>query len=415
MFSQLSHTLTKNLAAKTKKENGIYFTPKNIIQLIITFITNYIDNHNLNIKTILEPSCGSCEFIYALDSTFPNIEIDGIEYINDIYKNIKDLHFNNPVTIINNDYLNISVDKKYDLIIGNPPYYVVAKNKINKKYYQYFDGRPNIYIPFIIHSLNKLNPNGLLSYVLPKNFTNCLYYTKLRTFLYNTQSILQIIDCSDEKYIETGQETIILIVQNKPPLLVIDNDETQNGNDKFTIKLNNHIIFNTEENIVRLKEYYNDSTTLDKMGFNVKVGTVVWNQERKILTDDTSKTLLVYSSDIKDNILKSQKYKDIDKKNYIDKKGLSGPLLVVNRGYGKGKYVFNHCTLDIEGEYLIENHLICIMSKDKELGIDIKLAQYVDIINSFNSKKTQEFTKLYFGNNAINTTELQYILPIYNN
>ena len=29
-----------------------------------------------------------------------------------------------------------------------------------------------------------------------------------------------------------------------------------------------------------------------------------------------------------------------------------------------------------------------------------------------NSENTAGFIKLYFGNNAINTTELQYILPI---
>ena len=34
------------------------------------------------------------------------------------------------------------------------------------------------------------------------------------------------------------------------------------------------------------------------MGFKVSVGNVVWNQHKKILTDDSSKTRLIYSSDI---------------------------------------------------------------------------------------------------------------------
>lgn len=38
---------------------------------------------------------------------------------------------------------------------------------------------------------------------------------------------------------------------------------------------------------------------------------------------------------------------------------------------------------------------------------------YKKIINSLNNKKTLEFIRLYFGNNAINTTELNYILPFY--
>ena len=39
---------------------------------------------------------------------------------------------------------------------------------------------------------------------------------------------------------------------------------------------------------------------------------------------------------------------------------------------------------------------------------------YKDIIHSLNDKRTQDFIKIYFGNNAINTTELNYILPVYN-
>jgi len=38
---------------------------------------------------------------------------------------------------------------------------------------------------------------------------------------------------------------------------------------------------------------------------------------------------------------------------------------------------------------------------------------YKKIMKSFDYSKTQNFISLYFGNNAINTTELCEILPIY--
>jgi hypothetical protein len=41
------------------------------------------------------------------------------------------------------------------------------------------------------------------------------------------------------------------------------------------------------------------------------------------------------------------------------------------------------------------------------------IKKYKEIINSFTSDKTKEFIDLYFGNNAINTTELKQVLPIY--
>ena len=39
--------------------------------------------------------------------------------------------------------------------------------------------------------------------------------------------------------------------------------------------------------------------------------------------------------------------------------------------------------------------------------------KYIQIYKSFSDERTAEFIKLYFGNNAINTTELSNILPIY--
>ena len=154
------------------------------------------------------------------------------------------------------------------------------------------------------------------------------------------------------------------------------------------------------------------------IGFKVNVGTVVWNQCKDILTDDKSKTRLIYSGDIKNNKLIYKKYTDDKKKNHILKSGIKEPLLIINRGYGVGNYNFEYCLISSDyyddcEEYLIENHLICIRyctSINKESLIE----KYENIINSLNDNRTREFIKIYFGNNAINTTELNYILPIYN-
>ena len=87
-------------------------------------------------------------------------------------------------------------------------------------------------------------------------------------------------------------------------------------------------------------------------------------------------------------------------------------ILVVNRGYGVGTYKFNYCLIDEDFDYLIENHLICI-KYNKEMNNILLKKKYENIILSLNNPKTIEFINIYFGNNAINTTELNYILPIY--
>jgi len=78
------------------------------------------------------------------------------------------------ITLINDNFIEHTFDTKYDLIIGNPPYFVMKTNEVDKLYHNY-DGRPNIFILFIIKSLNLLKNKGILSFVLPKNFLNCLY------------------------------------------------------------------------------------------------------------------------------------------------------------------------------------------------------------------------------------------------
>ena len=397
-YSPLSHSLTKQINKIEKKNNGIYFTPPETINTNLKLLEPYIDN----IKNVLEPSCGSCEYIRMLHNNYKHLEITGIELNKTIYDSITFLE-NDAITLYHQDYLLYNNTKLYDLIIGNPPFFVVKKNEIEKCYHPYFDGRPSIFIPFIIKSLQLLNTNGILSFILPKNFLNSLYYDKTRKYISTHFKILDIVECND-KYIDTSQETILLIVQNKLEL---------EENNHYILDINQFTILGIPENITLLKSLYHNSTTLDKLNFKVSVGTVVWNQCKDILTEDSSKTLLIYSSDIKDNKLDIQQYSNHEKKNYINKEGITEPLLLINRGYGNGAYSFNYCLLDDDSiEYLIENHLICIRYKEDIDKLDL-LTLYNIIINSLTNPKTQQFVEIYFGNNAINTTELASILPIY--
>ena len=401
-YSVVSKELTSALSKLDKKNDGIYFTPPSRIHNNIELLEPYITKNY--IKCVLEPSCGSCEYITALGTAFPHLNITGIEYNKTIYNSITHLN-DDAVTIYNEDYLNYTPDKKFDLIIGNPPFYVMKKQDVQKEYHKYFDGRPNIFILFIIKSLQLLNDEGILSFVLPKNFLNCLYYDKTRKHIGKYYKILHIIDCASDKYIDTQQDTIILIVQKTKIY----------NNLPFILEKHNYTIFVTKENKQTLIKLYTNSSSLWDLGFKVSVGTVVWNQCKDILTHDTTKTRLIYSSDIDNNKLIMKKYNNDEKKNYINKEGITRPVLVINRGYGVGEYKFNYCLINESNdykEYLIENHLICVECQS-ELEDNKLIELYKKIMLSFDDERTLEFINIYFGNNAINTTELNYMLPIY--
>jgi len=402
-FSTISKKLTIELSKLDKKDQGIYFTPPSCVAKTLELINIYMPN----IYSILEPSCGSCEYICALQNKYPQKSIVGIEYNETIFKQIQHLSTTESNTeIVCGDFLTMASQEgqSFDLIIGNPPYYVMKKELVDPLYYDYFEGRPNIFILFIIKSLKLLSEGGILSFVLPKSFLNCLYYDKTRKFIMDNYQILHIVDCND-KYIETQQKTILLIVRN---IGNIDNTE-------FIMKLSNYTIFTTNENKQIIHQLYSNSRSLGDLGFNVRVGNIVWNQCKSELTSDDTKTRLIYSSDIKDGQLISKPFKNIDKQQYINRPGITRPMIVVNRGYGVGTYNFSFCLLNTNMEYLIENHLICIEYENENelISSEDLLDKYNKIIESFNDERTCQFIENYFGNSAINTNELKYIMPIY--
>jgi len=407
MHLELSKKITNELTKNEKKNYGIFFTPSNTVKYNLKILKDYMEKTGLKIteqSCILEPSCGSCEYIEEMKKIFQNANIIGIEKNKMIFERIKHLD----VKLINDDFICYNFTQKYDLIIGNPPYFVVNKEEIFSKYY---DGRPNIFIFFIIKSLSLLKKNGILNFILPKSFLNCLYYDKTRKYINKNYKIVNIIECNESncKYIDTKQETIILIIQNTEEM------KCNVNNEMYKISIEEYTIFGTKDNIAKLKELYKGTTNLKNLEFTVNVGNIVWNQNKTILTSDENQTLLIYSTDIKDNKLCIQKYKNEEKKNYINKTGNDEPILVINRGYGTGNYNFNYCIINEKTtlKYLIENHLICIKYKEKETKNKL-IKKLKSIIKSFNDTRTRTFIEIYFGNNAINTTELYKILPIYN-
>ena len=394
-YSKKSKELTKQITSEVKKKKGIYITPPSIVEKHM----NILKPHLKKIKTILEPSCGSGEYLNALDDGVN--EVTAIELDATIYKSIKDNEYKN-TTLINADFLEWTTDKTFDLIVGNPPYFVLKKTEMPTEYDEFYDGRPNIFVAFIVKSLSLLSDGGIMGFVLPVSFTNCLYYDKLRKHITGNYKILDITNCTDDKYLDTSQETMLFTVKKQKVFNNVD----------YVYNHLDYTIFNTKEKNQALRELYKDSTTLSSLGMNVNVGTVVWNQKKADLTSDDTKTRLIYSSDIKDNKLVLTKYKNEAKKNYIKQDGSRELTMVINRGYGVGKYAFSYSLIDVDYDYLVENHLICIRPGSEKSNDELRVI-YERITRSFEDERTKQFIALYFGNSAINTTEMKYILPIY--
>lgn len=408
-FSDLTLKVTKILTKQEKKEYGIFISPKSIISSLFSSILSHLEN-NIdgikldNIKTILEPSCGTCEIINYCDKMLKGVEIDGIELNDKIYNSIKDLAFKNKVNILNTDFIKYKTEKLYDLIIGNPPYFVCKKTDIPLEYQEYINGRPNIFGIFILHSLSLLKPGGILGLIVPNSFLNSLYYSTIRNYIKQTCTIIKIEDYSSLKdFIDTDQATFGLIVQKN----IV---QTIPAECDYSMIFNGNYIFTNDS--TRLKEIFVSSTTIEKMGLAVRTGQIVWNQVKNELTDNEDDTILIYNSNIsKDNKFEIKEFKNDEKKQYINRDGRIDPVLVVNRGNGNSDYKLNYAIIK-SGPFLIENHLNEIYSPKKMKNNDL-LNLYGKIIRSFENPKTKKFIEIFLGNNSLSKTELETIFPIY--
>ena len=104
-YTKLSIDITRQLSKDEKKNYGIFITPKIIITKLFDVIIKYASENGINIQTILEPSCGTCEIVNHCDNIFNGVHIDAVEFNNTIFQHIKDLTFKNKVTIYQKLYL----------------------------------------------------------------------------------------------------------------------------------------------------------------------------------------------------------------------------------------------------------------------------------------------------------------------
>jgi hypothetical protein len=92
--------------------------------------------------------------------------------------------------------------KKYDFVVGNPPYVRVQKlgsieKGLIKSAYVSAEGKFDLYIPFLELGIKLLNDKGKLGYINPNLFIQREYGKKIRTLITKETTILQILDFGD--------------------------------------------------------------------------------------------------------------------------------------------------------------------------------------------------------------------------
>lgn len=384
-FRPNTKAIHTTLSKADRQAQGIFMTPHKIRQRVWTLLTPLIGSN----PTVLEPSFGTGEFIQDIN---PALTVIGVEKNKTLFESAV-ANKKPKQTLYNADFLTFQCDP-VDLVVGNPPYFVTEdKDPACMK------GRGNIFVQFIYKCLTKhLKPGGILAFVLPTSLYNCNYYDPCRKYMRDNTEILHLENVADDaNFYDTAQQTMIMIVRNTPCLTTEKPyflKEPPTSMSPF---------------YKELKELSQGSTTLSALGFQVKTGDVVWNQNKEKLVDGPASNdtaLVLYSGNIVGNEIVLNQTKG-DKKQYIKGFGrppLTGPAILVARGYGNTSYNLSFAFVGPETTFYGENHVNVITGPP---------AEFPRVLASLKSDKTKEFLSMYVGNGALSKTELHTVLPIF--
>lgn len=211
------------LANNARIENAAYYTGKDTLTEIFQHLPN-IDKDEIH---VLEPAVGAGNFIpfliqkysYAEKVVIDVMDVDesALEVCSRLVRLCK-VPDNIIINYIHADYITYDFDgKRYDLIIGNPPYLKLSsKNSLLEQYQNITNNKEanNLAAFFIEKSLTIAER---IAFVLPKNFLCNTEYKCTRERI-NKKCINTIVDFGEYGFRGVHIETIFLIVStNKRP------------------------------------------------------------------------------------------------------------------------------------------------------------------------------------------------------
>ena len=267
-YEDIQDILSKiNEKESIRKSKGVYYTPSDVVRFIVANTakssmgaltpdninseiveTDYVEDFCLE-KSVLEPTCGAGEFLLSAlelkfdlwNSLHDEISKDTIQIIvgtmfgNDINEDsviisklrlfLSAIHrygidlcdgldevLNRNFTC--NDYVVFppDIERRYDIILGNPPYVEDHKSGLELK-----EKYGNIYANVLNNAAERLKPGGSMGFIIPLSYSSTPRMKKIREKLLEItpeQYILCYADRPDCLFDSVHQKLCILISKN---------------------------------------------------------------------------------------------------------------------------------------------------------------------------------------------------------
>jgi type I restriction enzyme S subunit len=315
--------------SENSKAFGQFFTPKPFINAILNDcgFKDMINNLEITNPTLYDPAMGSggllgLTYITCKDKINPN-DIYGCEIEKDTMRYgessilITTKIFNNNLircnTLDRNQNPYLRDNKKFDIIISNPPFGtktnykdLISDDEINNKKYKddIYPIQTNGEKLFIQNIIHLLADRGICALILPdgelmtKNDTNKL----VRKFIIDNCKIIKIVDVDNGVFKHTNIKTKVLILKKEKTSGYNYEIDYLNINKKYEVKLIQKFKLN-EDYHFSIKTNYEDliinnkDIEIKEFGeiFNLIKGTI---QSSKVVEDITSDILFISKSEI---------------------------------------------------------------------------------------------------------------------
>lgn len=326
-----------------RQDEGIYYTPRYIVDYIVErAISEYLKTHkNLDGVKILDSACGSGSFllrafqelidfahgkgnkevpytkkerillksIYGVDLDKRAAEIAKLNLSLKTLTKEKSLpHLDRNIKIGNSvvddnkivgskafkwelEFKEIMRKGGFDILISNPPYlgvkgYSKDERRFLEEKYTSIKGKSDIFFSFIENGLNRLNKEGILSFIIPRYWLESDYGKELRKLLKEKTCIRYIIDFRDTKIFESaGVHCCVILVQKKEESkekeenmiksVIVENQFEGESLFEQNLKLMNHIV-----NKIELPNY--EDKYISTISKKQKMLKNIWTFEPKV-------------------------------------------------------------------------------------------------------------------------------------
>ena len=321
--------------------------------------------------------------------------------------------------------------RKYDFVIGNPPYMKIPKDAPEATAMpEVCYGAPNLYFIFAAMGLFNLNDDGEMVYIIPRSWTSGAYFKRFRQYFLMEGKLEHIhLFVSRNKVFDKEdvlQETIIIKIKktNKTPdEITITSSKSNNDFDNITsltvpynlvVSGNDFYVYlvTDEEEISVLERLQKFDKTLPDIGLKMKTGLTVDFRNREILRDEAEEGAipLFYSQHIRQGevqfpIQKEHEYVVTDQRGLMQD---NRNYLFVKRFTAKEEHRRLQC-----GVYLSKNYpqYRKISTQNKINFVDGLITEMTECLVYglyviFNSTLYDEYYRILNGSTQVNSTEI---------